>query len=75
MFVAKPTLLTIHFAEWSGWKSNRRRFCFRRKLVCDEEDVRQLETLEGINLEQADNLRSLFVNGIRYQDGTILQRN
>ncbi len=43
------------------------------KVVCDEEDVRQLETLEGINLEEADNLRSLFVNGIRYQDGTVVE--
>ena len=43
------------------------------KVVCKEEDVRQLETLEGINLDQADILRSLFVNGIKYHDGTVIE--
>ncbi|MDE6925323.1 MAG: hypothetical protein K2P59_08710 [Acetatifactor sp.] len=43
------------------------------KLVCDEEGVRQLEESEGIHLDQADVLRALFVNGIRYQDGTIVE--
>lgn len=43
------------------------------KVTCEEEDIRQLETLEGINLDQADTLRSLFVNGIRYEDGTVIE--
>lgn len=43
------------------------------KLVCDGEDVRQLEELEGISLDQADSLSALFVNGIRYQDGTVVE--
>ena len=43
------------------------------KVTCEEEDIRQLETLEGINLDQADTLRSLFVNGIRYGDGTVIE--
>ncbi len=43
------------------------------KLVCDGEDARQLEEMEGISLEQADSLRALFVNGIRYQDGTVME--
>ena len=43
------------------------------RLVCDEEGVRQLEESEGIDLDQADSLQSLFVNGIRYQDGTVVE--
>ncbi|MDE5933364.1 MAG: DUF4179 domain-containing protein [Lachnospiraceae bacterium] len=43
------------------------------KLVCDGEDVKQLEAMEGVNLDQADSLHSLFVNGIKYQDGTIVE--
>ena len=43
------------------------------KLVCDLEDVRLLEEKEGVNLEQADSIASLFINGIRYQDGTVVE--
>ncbi len=43
------------------------------KLICEEEDVRQLEVKEGISLEQADSLSALYVNGIRYQDGTVVE--
>ena len=43
------------------------------KLMCDEEDARQLEKQEGVNLDQADSLSSLFINGIKYQDGTIVE--
>lgn len=45
------------------------------RLVCDEAGARQLEKLEGANLEQTDSLRSLFVNGIRYQDGTVVDED
>lgn len=43
------------------------------KLSCDLKDARQLEKLEGVNLDQADSLSSLFINGIKYQDGTIVE--
>lgn len=43
------------------------------KLSCDMEDARQLEKLEGVNLDQTDSLSSLFINGIQYQDGTIIE--
>lgn len=43
------------------------------KLTCDEASTRQLEQLEGIHIEQTDSLRSLFINGIKYQDGTIVE--
>lgn len=43
------------------------------KLTCDLEDVRQLEELEGVNLEQTDSIASLFINGIKYQDGTVVE--
>lgn len=43
------------------------------KLTCDEAGIRQLEELEGVNLDQADSLSSLFVNGIQYEDGTMVE--
>ena len=43
------------------------------KLTCDEEGARQLEKLEGVNFDQTDSLRSLFINGIKYQDGTVVE--
>lgn len=43
------------------------------KLSCDLEDARQLEKLEGVNLDQTDSLASLFINGIQYKDGTIVE--
>lgn len=43
------------------------------KLTCDLEDVRQLEKLEGVNLDQTDSIASLFINGIKYQDGTVVE--
>ena len=43
------------------------------KLVCDMEGVRLLEKQEGVNLDQADQLSSLFINGIKYQDGTVVE--
>ena len=43
------------------------------KLTCDRAGALQLEEQEGINLDQTDSLRSLFVNGIKYQDGTIVE--
>ena len=43
------------------------------KLSCDMEDARQLEKLEGVNLDQTDSLASLWINGIQYQDGTIIE--
>lgn len=43
------------------------------KLICDEADARELEKLEGVNFAQTDSLMSLFVNGIKYQDGTIVE--
>lgn len=45
------------------------------KLVCDEAGARALEELEGINIDQACVLRSLFVNGVKYQDGTIVEED
>lgn len=45
------------------------------KLVCDETDVRELEKLEGVNLDQADTLFSMLINGIKYQDGTIVKED
>lgn len=43
------------------------------KLSCDEADIRQLEEKEGIHLDQADSLSSLFINGVKYQDGTVIE--
>ncbi len=43
------------------------------KLTCDEAGARQLEKLEGVNIDQADSLVSLYINGIKYQDGTIVE--
>lgn len=43
------------------------------KLSCDLEDARQLEKLEGVNLDQTDSLASLFINGVKYQDGTVVE--
>lgn len=45
------------------------------KLAIDEEDARQLEKLEGVNLDQTDSLSSLWINGIKYQDGTIIEED
>lgn len=45
------------------------------KLICDETSARELEKIEGISLDQLDSLRSLFVNGIKYQDGTIVEED
>ncbi len=43
------------------------------KLVCDEQGAKELEKIEGVNLDQADSLHSLFINGIKYQDGTVVE--
>ena len=43
------------------------------KLVCDEAGARELEKTEGVNIDQADSLRSLFINGVKYQDGTVVE--
>lgn len=43
------------------------------KLVCDLEDVRELEKLEGVSLDQADSIASLFINGVKYQNGAIIE--
>ena len=43
------------------------------KLICDETGARKLEEVEGVNIDQADSLHSLFVNGIKYKDGTIVE--
>lgn len=43
------------------------------KLSIGEEDARQLEKLEGVNLEQTDSLSSLWINAVKYQDGTIIE--
>lgn len=45
------------------------------KLTIGEEDARQLEKLEGVNLDQTDSLSSLWINGIKYQDGTIIEED
>lgn len=42
------------------------------KLSIDEEDARQLEQWEGVNLDQTDSLSSLCINAIKYQDGTVI---
>lgn len=31
--------------------------------------------LEGINIDQADSLRSLFINGVKYNDGSIIKED
>lgn len=43
------------------------------KLTCDLDGVRELEKKEGVNLDQLDSITSLFINGIRYQDGTVVE--
>lgn len=43
------------------------------KFVCDEKSARQLEKQEGINLDQTDSIESFFINGIQYQDGTVVE--
>lgn len=45
------------------------------KLICDESSARELEKLEGINIDQADSLRSLFINGVKYNDGSIIEED
>ncbi|HBA70321.1 MAG TPA: hypothetical protein DCZ40_13335 [Lachnospiraceae bacterium] len=43
------------------------------QLTCDEAGARQLEKQEGVNLDQADSLHSLFINGVKYKDGTVVE--
>lgn len=43
------------------------------KLVCDEAGARVLEKQEGINFDETDSLRSLWINGIKYQDGEVVE--
>ena len=43
------------------------------KLTCDEAGARQLEKMEGVNIDQTDSLLSLYINGIKYQDGTVVE--
>ena len=43
------------------------------RLVCDEAGARELEKMEGVNIDQADSLRSLFINGVKYKDGTVVE--
>ncbi len=43
------------------------------KLTCDMDGVRQLEKQEGVNLDQLDTITSLFINGVKYQDGTVVE--
>lgn len=45
------------------------------KLVCDEADVKALEEKEGVNLNQLDEIRAMYVNGVKYQDGTVIEEN
>lgn len=45
------------------------------KLAISEEDARQLEKLEGVNLDQTDSLSSLWINAVKYQDGTIVEED
>lgn len=43
------------------------------KLVCDGEDARELEKQEGIDFSQTDSLTSLWLKGVKYQDGMIVE--
>lgn len=45
------------------------------KLICDEISARELEKLEGVNIDQADSLSSLFINGVKYKDGTVVEED
>lgn len=42
------------------------------KVTCDEAGAKQLEKMEGVNIDQTDSLRSLFINGVKYHDGTVV---
>lgn len=43
------------------------------KLTCDGESARQLAEMEGADFDETDSLNSLLINGIRYQDGTVVE--
>lgn len=43
------------------------------KLVCDGEDARELEKQEGIDFSQTDSLTSLWLKGVKYQDGMVVE--
>lgn len=43
------------------------------KLTCDGESARQLAEMEGANFDETDSLNSLIINGIQYQDGTVIE--
>ena len=45
------------------------------KIVCRGADVKKLEEKEGVNLDQADVLSAMFVNGVKYQDGSVLRES
>lgn len=43
------------------------------EIVCEEAGIHSLEEAEGVSLDQTDTLHSLFVNGVKYEDGTVIE--
>lgn len=44
-------------------------------LICKGEDIHALETSQGVDLMQLDTLRPMMINGVKYQDGSIIDNN
>ncbi len=40
------------------------------KIVCSGEDIRSLQTAQGVDFNQLDTLRPMLLQSIKYQDGT-----
>lgn len=41
-------------------------------LTCKGGDIKVLETSQGVNMDQLDTLRPMLINGVKYQDGSIV---
>lgn len=41
-------------------------------LTCRGEDIKVMEDAQGIDMGQLDTLRPMMINGVKYQDGTII---
>lgn len=44
-------------------------------LTCKGEDIKTLETSQGVDLMQLDTLRPMMINGVKYQDGSVIDNN
>ncbi len=44
-------------------------------LTCGSSGIRQLEQKEGVSLDQLDSLQSMWINGIKYEDGSVVEED